>query len=61
MSFINIFQEDPGSRISDLQRELREKEEKIMILEGEVTKWEQRYLQESAMRQLAIDAASMPK
>lgn len=32
-----------------------------MILEGEVTKWEQRYLQESAMRQLAIDAASMPK
>ncbi|XP_063840785.1 uncharacterized protein LOC135089264 isoform X1 [Scylla paramamosain] len=54
-------QEDPGSKISDLQRELREKEERIMILEGEVTKWEQRYLQESAMRQLAIDAASMPK
>ena len=32
-----------------------------MVLEGEVTKWEQRYLQESAMRQLAIEAASMPK
>lgn len=32
-----------------------------MVLEGEVTKWEQRYLQESAMRQLAIDAVSLPK
>ncbi|XP_042204239.1 uncharacterized protein LOC121853912 isoform X1 [Homarus americanus] len=54
-------QEGPGSKLSDLRREIREKDEKIMILEGEVTKWEQRYLQESAMRQLAIDAASMPK
>ncbi|XP_071530758.1 uncharacterized protein [Panulirus ornatus] len=54
-------QDGPGSKLSDLRREIREKDEKIMILEGEVTKWEQRYLQESAMRQLAIDAASMPK
>lgn len=49
------------TKLSDLRRELREREEKIMVLEGEVTKWEQRYLQESAMRQLAIDVASMPK
>ncbi|XP_068217068.1 LOW QUALITY PROTEIN: serine-rich adhesin for platelets-like [Palaemon carinicauda] len=54
-------QEGPDSKLSDLRREIREKEEKIMLLEGEVTKWEQRYLQESAMRQLAIEAASMPK
>ncbi|XP_069172424.1 angiomotin-like protein 1 isoform X3 [Procambarus clarkii] len=54
-------QDGPVSKLSDLRREIREKDEKIMILEGEVTKWEQRYLQESAMRQLAIEAASMPK
>ncbi|XP_076056149.1 uncharacterized protein LOC143034093 isoform X2 [Oratosquilla oratoria] len=47
--------------LANLRRVLREREEKIMVLEGEVTKWEQRYLQESAMRQLAIEAASMPK
>lgn len=47
--------------MNDQRREIREKEEKIMILEGEVTKWEQRYLQEAAMRQLAIEAASLPK
>lgn len=32
-----------------------------MLLEGEVAKWEQRYLEESSMRQAAIDAASLPK
>lgn len=32
-----------------------------MRLEGEVAKWEQRYLEESALRQAAIDAASLPK
>lgn len=40
---------------------MREKEEKLMMLEGEVSKWEQRFLQESAMRQITIEAASMPK
>lgn len=58
---LGVRQEEPASKLSDLRRELREKEEKIMVLEGEVTKWEQRYLQESAMRQLAIDAVSLPK
>ena len=33
----------------------------IIRLESERTQWEQRYLEESAMRQVAIDAASMPK
>ena len=30
-------------------------------MESERTQWEQRYLEESAMRQIAIDAASIPK
>lgn len=46
---------------SELKRRLREKDEKIMRLEGECAKWEQRYLEESALRQAAIDAASIPK
>lgn len=46
---------------SDLKRRLRDREEKIMRLEGECSKWEQRYLEESALRQAAIDAASIPK
>nr|BAN09206.1 angiomotin [Gryllus bimaculatus] len=45
----------------ELKRRLREREEQIMRLEGEVAKWEQRYLEESALRQAAIDAASIPK
>lgn len=46
---------------SELKRRLREKDEKIMRLEGDCSKWEQRYLEESALRQAAIDAASIPK
>ena len=33
----------------------------VIRLESERTQWEQRYLEESAMRQVAIDAASIPK
>lgn len=47
--------------IADFKRRLRERDEKIMSLEGDVAKWEQRYLEESALRQAAIDAASLPK
>ncbi|KAK0164179.1 hypothetical protein PV328_002837 [Microctonus aethiopoides] len=50
-----------GETITELKRRLRERDEKIMSLEGDVTKWEQRYLEESALRQAAIDAASLPK
>ena len=50
-----------GETVSELKRKLRERDEKIMSLEGDVAKWEQRYLEESALRQAAIDAASLPK
>ncbi|XP_072401142.1 uncharacterized protein [Diabrotica undecimpunctata] len=46
---------------SELKRMLREKDERIMTLEGECSKWEQRFLEESTLRQAAIDAASIPK
>ncbi|XP_076250098.1 uncharacterized protein LOC143189963 isoform X2 [Rhynchophorus ferrugineus] len=46
---------------SELKRQLREKDEKIMRLEGDCAKLEQRFLEESALRQAAIDAASIPK
>jgi hypothetical protein len=52
---------EPGESLPELKRMLREKDEKIMRLEGEVAKWEQRYLEESELRQAAIDAASVPK
>merc|ERR1719400_1678881 len=47
--------------LEDLRRKFSEAEEKIIRLESERTQWEQRYLEESAMRQVAIDAASIPK
>lgn len=54
-----------GSRktrnVADLKGRLRERDEKIMLLAGEVAKWEQRYLEENALRQAAIEAASLPK
>lgn len=37
---------------------LREKEERILALEADITKWEQKYLEESVMRQFALDAAA---
>jgi len=36
---------------------LREKEERILALEADMTKWEQKYLEERVMRQFALDAA----
>lgn len=40
------------------QQQLREKEEHILALEADITKWEQKYLEESTMRQFAMDAAA---
>ncbi|XP_038674082.1 angiomotin-like protein 1 isoform X2 [Scyliorhinus canicula] len=37
---------------------LREKEERILALEADMTKWEQKYLEERAMRHFAMDAAA---
>merc|ERR1719458_2283431 len=45
--------------IQQLARQMAEQE--IIRLESERVQLEQRYLEESAMRQVAIDAASMPK
>lgn len=47
---------EPSS--STLQQQLREKEERILALEADITKWEQKYLEESTMRQFAMDAAA---
>lgn len=58
---MTILDNEPGESLPELKRMLREKDEKIMRLEGEVAKWEQRYLEESELRQAAIDAASIPK
>ncbi|XP_041647743.1 angiomotin-like 2a isoform X2 [Cheilinus undulatus] len=44
--------------LSTLQQQLREKEERILALEADITKWEQKYLEESTMRQFAMDAAA---
>ncbi|XP_054458561.1 angiomotin-like 2a isoform X2 [Anoplopoma fimbria] len=47
---------EPNS--STLQQQLREKEERVLALEADITKWEQKYLEESTMRQFAMDAAA---
>ncbi|XP_006883438.1 PREDICTED: angiomotin-like protein 2 isoform X2 [Elephantulus edwardii] len=41
-----------------LSEQLREKEEQILALEADMTKWEQKFLEERAMRQFAMDAAA---
>ncbi|KAJ8270410.1 hypothetical protein GJAV_G00114230 [Gymnothorax javanicus] len=43
---------------ASLQQSLREKEERILALEADMTRWEQKYLEESTMRQFAMDAAA---
>lgn len=40
---------------------IREYEEKIISLEAEVSKWEQKYFEESTMRSIEVSAASAPK
>ncbi|XP_009955316.1 PREDICTED: angiomotin-like protein 2, partial [Leptosomus discolor] len=45
-------------RAHTLSEQLREKEEKILALEADMTKWEQKYLEECTMRQFAMDAAA---
>nr|XP_057929900.1 angiomotin-like 2a [Doryrhamphus excisus] len=47
---------EPSSSLS--QQQLREREERILALEADITKWEQKYLEESTMRQFAMDAAA---
>lgn len=47
-----------GRSAPALMELLREKEERILALEADMTKWEQKYLEESAMRHFAMDAAA---
>ncbi|XP_073705009.1 angiomotin-like 2b [Garra rufa] len=44
--------------VSTLQEHLREKEERILSLEADKTRWEQKYLEEKTMREFAMDAAA---
>ncbi|KAM4693832.1 angiomotin-like protein 2 [Discoglossus pictus] len=48
----------PELSASLLSEQMREKEEKILALEADMTKWEQKYLEERTMRQFAMDAAA---
>lgn len=48
----------PEYNAAALMEHLREKEERILALEADMTKWEQKYLEESVMRQFALDAAA---
>ena len=50
-----------GFQYQGLLQQLCEKDQRILALESEMLKWEQRYLEESALRHLAVDAVSMPK
>ncbi|XP_015917379.1 angiomotin isoform X2 [Parasteatoda tepidariorum] len=47
--------------VESLKKTIMEYEEKIIGLEAEVSRWEQKYVEESTMRQIAVDAASVPK
>ncbi|XP_026737460.1 angiomotin-like isoform X1 [Trichoplusia ni] len=49
-----------GGGEAELRRQLRERDERLLALEGECAKWEQRYLEEAALRQAAVSAASIP-
>ncbi|KAJ8276793.1 hypothetical protein COCON_G00085450 [Conger conger] len=48
----------PEYNTGALMEQLREREERILALEADMTKWEQKYLEESVMRQFALDAAA---
>lgn len=52
------------SELEKLKKLTREYEEKIINLEAEVSKWEQKhvkYVEENAMREIEVNAASLPK
>ncbi|KAM4041484.1 angiomotin-like protein 2 [Anomaloglossus baeobatrachus] len=50
--------QSPQLSLQVLSEQLREKEERILALEADMTKWEQKYLEERTMRQFAMDAAA---
>ncbi|XP_041751646.1 angiomotin-like 2a isoform X1 [Coregonus clupeaformis] len=48
----------PGVTVGSLHERLREREERILALEADMVRWEQKYLEESTMRQFAMDVAA---
>ncbi|XP_062983916.1 angiomotin-like protein 1 isoform X2 [Elgaria multicarinata webbii] len=48
----------PEYNVPGLMELVREKEERILALEADMTKWEQKYLEESAIRHFAMNAAA---
>ncbi|XP_034559773.1 angiomotin-like 2a [Notolabrus celidotus] len=48
----------PGVTMGSLQERLREREERILALEADTVRWEQKYLEESTMRQFAMEVAA---
>ncbi|XP_035027414.1 angiomotin-like 2a isoform X2 [Hippoglossus stenolepis] len=48
----------PGVTMGSLQERLREREEQILALEADMVRWEQKYLEESTMRQFAMEVAA---
>ncbi|GFQ91813.1 angiomotin [Trichonephila clavata] len=56
-----VSKNESSESVESLKKTIMEYEEKIIGLEAEVSKWEQRYIAESTMRQIAVDAASVPK
>lgn len=47
-----------SASVAALLERLREREERILALEADMTRWEQKYLEESTMREFAMDAAA---
>lgn len=52
---------ESATNIHGLIRQMQEKERHILRLEAEVARWEQKFLEETVFRQLAVDAISIPK
>ncbi|XP_026882121.2 angiomotin-like protein 2b [Electrophorus electricus] len=48
----------PASSVTALLERLREREERILALEADMMRWEQKYLEESTMREFAMDVAA---
>ncbi|XP_048350327.1 angiomotin-like protein 1 isoform X2 [Sphaerodactylus townsendi] len=48
----------PEYNVPALMELVREKDERILALEADMTKWEQKYLEESAIRHFAMNAAA---
>ncbi|KAJ3595550.1 hypothetical protein NHX12_004853 [Muraenolepis orangiensis] len=48
----------PGVTVGSLHERLREREERVLALEADTVRWEQKYLEESTMRQFAMEVAA---